>query len=276
MSTLQDTIRILLAGAALTLPTVILPPAMSGEDREDEQAASDAAVSRDSEPRTQTASDGMRASDQIELPDVSRVLYRPPRNGSPTPDHRIGGGTRGGNPLPLVAAIAPNHEGLTAYRQPELCWYVSVGDRDLPVVFTLIRSDAIRPQIERRLTPPDRPGIQVIRLSDYDVELEVGHRYEWSVSVVPDPEHRSRDVVATGMIRRIAPPSQTVTQALAGSDPMHALRISASAGLWYDAVGVLAGMIEAAPGDGSLKREWAGLLQQGNLSDPLLLSAKGL
>lgn len=275
MTTLHDTTRILVAGAALTLPLVVLATAVSGEDRDDRKVTSDVALSRDREAQADTGRDEKRALKKLQHPPANRVVYRPPRTGSPTPDHRVGGGTRGGSALPLIAAIAPDHEGLTIRGQPELCWHLSTPDRERIIVFTLIEFDAIRPLVEQRLNAPAQPGLQRIRLSDYGVELEVGRRYNWSVSVVADPEHRSRDIVATGVIRRVAPPSRAVAEALSGSDPRHALRISAGAGLWYDAVVPLVDMIEAAPHDRGLRGEWASLLRQVRLSYPVLWSVEG-
>lgn len=274
MRTINTTLRILLTGAALALPPLALPAALYGAKddgrpvEETRAGSTETRASLQGERRATSPSDRGAQSPQ--------VVYRPPRLGSPSPDHRVGGGTRGGSALPLLVAIAPDHIGLTGRGQPCLPWYISEVDRGLPIMFTLIETDAIRPLLELELETPAQPGMQVIRLADYGVELVMGRSYEWSVSVVPDPEHRSRDIVATGMIRRVAPASRAAAQALPKADSVQALRISAAAGLWYDAMAGLVDMIQAAPHNDSLKREWSGLLQQGKLSDPVVWTVEGL
>lgn len=279
MTSLNKTIRALCAGVALTLTAVLLFGVTRAEDPADRRAQSDAASSRDTGERAErmeAAPAEQGGSGGIDPQPVTRVVYRPPRTGSPAPDRRIGGATRGDSAVPVVVAIAPDHEGLTIRGQPDLCWYLSRSEQELPIVFTLIESDGIRPLVEQAVTSPVDPGIQVIRVSDYGAELKVGRSYVWSVSIVPDPEHRSRDIVASGVIRRVPPPSEAVTEALSGSDPMRALRVSAGTGLWYEAVVALVRMLEAAPHDAALEREWAGLLEQVSLSDPVLRPVEGL
>jgi hypothetical protein len=65
------------------------------------------------------------------------------------------------------------------------------------------------------------------------VSLPIDVDYQWSIALVMDEEHRSRDVVATAWIRRVEP-SQALSERLA-SDATKAAAAYAANGIWYDA-----------------------------------------
>ena len=50
------------------------------------------------------------------------------------------------------------------------------------------------------------------------MELQSDVPYEWSVAVVPDPDNRSKDVIAKGVIKRITPPADVATRTEKASD----------------------------------------------------------
>jgi hypothetical protein len=196
-------------------------------------------------------------------------VYQPPMRGAPT--GRIGGGTRSlsgpaeARPVSrssvLIVALAPDHAGYTTAEQPALYWFLSQRTpRD--VEFTLIEAGAVRPLIERRLPTPPAPGLQRIDLADHGVKLEVGKRYQWFVSLVLDPQARSKDVVAGAAIERVQAPAE-----LRAGDRSrtHAL---ARAGLWYDALSAISEEIARAPGDPALRKHRAALLEQVGLQEP--------
>ncbi len=182
---------------------------------------------------------------------------KPPAARTPTPpvfdkpDRRFvkGAGTRGiCKTLPTLAALAPHPTGPTAHDQPSLYWYISTAVSH-PIEFSLIDEDenVPRPLFETRIPPPVQPGVHQIRLADSGVRLKPGKRYEWSVALVCNPEHRSNDIVAMGVIERA--------------------KRSDEAGLWYDEVMALSDLIQAAPTDMNLRRKRASLLEQVKLSD---------
>lgn len=157
-------------------------------------------------------------------------IYVPPvPRGSAT--RKSGGGTRtaaaGPDAMPGVQVLAPlDHEGRAADPQPTLYWYL---DRptELRTEFTLIDEDSEEPLVEVELPGPHAAGVHGIELSAHGARLEPGIRYVWFVSLVPDPEHRSRDVNDGAPIRRS-------TEEAAGYEAQ------ARAGLWYDALDSLA------------------------------------
>ena len=190
-------------------------------------------------------------------------VYKPPTRGAP--GGRMGGGTRGITGTAVISLLVPDHVGLTSQAQPSLQWFLAQ-DVSSPLEITLIEPNRTPPLLEHRLAPPIRAGIHRLRLVDHGVRLEPGARYQWSVAVVADPERRSRDVVAAGLIERTEIP-EPLRQQIARSSSEELPALYAEAGLWYDALTALADRIEAAPRDRALRQQRAALLQQVGLRD---------
>ncbi len=187
------------------------------------------------------------------------VVYVPPPRGAPRA--RTGGGTRAPTELPRLEVLAPEHVGRTARASPTLSWYVSE-PAPVPLELTLLREGANEPELEVTLASEAQAGIGEAPLSRWDVELEPGVVYQWSVALVADPARRDRDVVATGAIERVVA-SPAVAAALAsGAD---GYRVLAREGIWYDALAELGRAIVA--GDASLHAQRADLLDQVGLSE---------
>jgi len=192
-----------------------------------------------------------------EAPAAATAVYRPPRRGSARA--RIGGGTRGRSKTPHVQVLAPDHVGLTTRAQPVLGWFVSAMT-DQRIDFTLTRRDGIEPVVETTLPAPTRAGVQLVALADFDVELEAGAIYEWSIAVVVDPEERDRDVFVSGAIERdaVTPPL------VADVETMASHRAFALHGIWYDAIADLSQSIDSDDSR-ALRLERAQLLEQVDL-----------
>lgn len=187
--------------------------------------------------------------------------YQLPTVGKPR--RRIGGGRRGpGDPLPELWALVPDHVGLTTSPAPSLFWYISDDSRGY-VVFelTLIDETSVAPLVDARVPAPTRGGLQRVNLADHGVSLSPGQEYQWSLALVVDPAQRSRDVVATGWIERVAE-SADLAAKLAGSEPGARASVYAGAGLWYDALAALADEESRRPGDPEPRRQRNALLAQ--------------
>ena len=190
------------------------------------------------------------------LPDVP--VYKPPPRGAPS--GRVAGGTRGANDdLPLLAALAPNHPGLSIQAQPALYWHLAEA-APYAVEFTLLDIRAAKPLVKQRLAPRG-PGMQRLELAEYNVSLQPGVTYHWFVTLIVDPAQRANDIAAGGSIERIVPP-ETLSSQLAQAGPARAPHVYAEAGLWYDAMMAVSQLIDAAPQDRALRRQRAALLGQ--------------
>jgi hypothetical protein len=211
-----------------------------------------------------------RAEAQSDVPPSTQqeLFYVPPQLPSSkhgVPKGRVGGGTRGdGHPLTL-AALAPDHVGLTTQAQPSLFWYLS-STTPSPIEVVIMNPQQIAPLFVKRFHPPFTPGIHRVRLADDAVSLATGVPYEWFIALIPDPTQRSKDIVARGRIERTKLPEALQTR-LAQAREGEAVALYAEAGLWYDALTALADLIEATPQDTQFRQQRAALLKQVGLPE---------
>lgn len=215
-------------------------------------------------PDNQPGSNSSEKKEDVQGNTGEVPVYKPPMRGAP--GRRVAGGTRGkGEALPAVWVLAPDDVGQTSQEQPSLYWFIS-GKAGCPIEFTLIETRATKPLAEVRLDQPPKPGLQCIRLADLGLRLKPGIEYQWFVALIPDPDQRSKDVVAGGVIERVDPPGEVRTR-VAREGRKRAPFIYAEAGLWYDAISALSESAAADPGDAVSRRQRAALLQQVGLSD---------
>jgi Domain of Unknown Function (DUF928) len=191
-------------------------------------------------------------------------VYKPPLVGAP--GGRVGGGTRGtGREVFVLSVLAPDHTGLTINEQPTLYWFISASASS-PVALTVVDPRATRPVLEVTVPAPVRPGVHLIRLADHAVKLASGVAYRWYVAVVPDPDRRSKDILAGGTIERVERPAgldAKLTQTAKAQLPA----IYGEAGLWYDAVQAISELIDATPNDPGLRKQRSAMLVQVGLPD---------
>jgi hypothetical protein len=202
----------------------------------------------------------------VKEPPARLFAYKPPLRG--TPGNRVGGGTRGTDrDMPVIAAIVPDHTGLTTKGQPTLYWHLS-NPTNYNIEFTLNDEQNIDPIIEVNIKNNGTQGFHAIRISDYNINLKQGVEYQWFVTVVRDPEQRSKDIIATGLARRIEP-SSTLNRLLNNADKGDMPYIFAEQGIWYDALSSLSDLIAENPNDSNLIRMRTSLLEQAGLLEAI-------
>jgi hypothetical protein len=191
------------------------------------------------------------------------VVYKPPLRGAP--GGRVGGGTRGTGNVFVLSALAPDHMGVTASEQPALYWFISAAT-SLPVELAIIDPQGVKPLFERRLSGPIDKGVHRIDLAELGVRLAPGVAYRWSVTVIPDANRRSRDILAAATIERADVPSE-IRSKLDGTRKEDLAAVYAEAGFWYEALASISERIERTPGDEALRQQRAQLLSQVGLPD---------
>ena len=181
--------------------------------------------------------------------------YHPPSRGAPA--GRVGGGTRGLRVLPL-AALAPDHTGLTISAQPALYYFLPAAT-GVRVALRVAADPSAQPLLEKDFAPPAKPGIQRLELKALGVTLATGVEYRWTVS--------DARTSSTGMIRRVEPPL-ALARKLNGAPAGHyRYTVLAREGVWYDALDEVSRAADA-PGSGALAgRHRAALLEQIGLKD---------
>jgi len=160
--------------------------------------------------------------------------------------------------------LAPDHSGFTTKEQPSLYWFIS-NSTSLPVELTVMDPQGVEPILETRISAPVQAGVHRIRLSDYNVRLAPGAAYRWFVTVVPDADRRSKDILAGGAIERIEVSAELKAK-LAQANKSDLPSIYAEAGLWYDTVAAISELIEAAPQDEALRQQRTALFSQVGLT----------
>jgi hypothetical protein len=229
-----------------------------------QQAPKDVEESRQQIQRPKSEKPG---PDTIALP-----VYKPPKRGAP--GGRVGGATRGNQETYLnVEVLAPEKvRGLTSQDQPELYWYLST-TTTVPIEFTLIDEEATEPLVETRLPQTATAGLQRVQLADFGIHLRPDRMYRWSIALIIDNDHRSKDILAGARIQQ-ALPSEIPTAKLTGADALQATFINAQAGLWYDAVASISQAIQSAPHQAHYHDVRAALLEQVGLGDIATIDRK--
>lgn len=206
--------------------------------------------------QTQAQADGASAKPPV---------YKPPQRGAPA--RRVGGSTRGAaDLLPSVLLLAPDHVGLTASETPLLYWFLSK-PTSVRVEVTLIDDKGEMPLVEYAVPNATGPAVHRVDLATRGVRLKPGVEYQWSVSVVPNPSERSNDVMAGGVLKRVAVPKTVETRRAAGAAKEELARLLAAEGIWYDAIALYSELIEERPADKALRADRAALLEQVGLRE---------
>ena len=83
--------------------------------------------------------------------------------------------------------------------------------------------------------------------------------------MVPDPDHRSKDIIAGGAIEIVDFPL-ALKEKLANAEKAEKPNIFAESGIWYDALSAISDLIDASPNDLILREKRISLLEQVGLS----------
>jgi hypothetical protein len=200
------------------------------------------------------------------------VNFKPPNVSAP--GNRQGATHRGPKcPPDLISPLVPEiNVGLTVSESPTLFAYVSQALTQ--VEFSLITEKKTKEAddvVYETAFKVDKPGIIAVTIpatAANKKSLEVGKRYQWSLSVACNPGDntgdRSNDFSVTGSVERIEP-QPSLKNDLANPDPMARLIAYATNGIWYETVATLAEMRRKAPDDAKLTAEWTELLQSQKL-----------
>jgi hypothetical protein len=187
------------------------------------------------------------------------VKFRP--SGQASAAVRVTGGSRGsGDSAVTLDVLAPDEVGTTTQEQPSLFWFQS-GPSKAKFELTLIQENKAKPIVQVDFDQASKAGIQRVKLSDHGGKLAVGVEYQWVVALVNDADNRSKDLVASGVIKRIDP-SADLKRKIASTSPSSLPGVYADAGIWYDALSTLSDQIETHPDNKGLRHTRGDLLQQ--------------
>lgn len=250
-----------------------------------QQAASNDEVSANHHVGPVKVAESSEAKEEDKKQKARPMVYKPPKRG--VPSGREGGGTRGGyqgntsavhaNLVLDVLAPGPAQViGVTTQEQPDLYWYISEPVRS--EIFLTINDEAeVQPILEASLPTPMEAGAQRISLAQLGVRLVPGKIYRWYISLVQDPDYRSKDIIAGARLERREPDHEMQAR-LVHELSVDAAAFYAEAGYWYDAIAAISGMITADPYNSRLRHLRATLLDQvglQNIADRERLTQQG-
>jgi hypothetical protein len=156
--------------------------------------------------------------------------------------------------------LAPDEIGVTTQQQPSLFWFQSK-PADAKFELTLLQENKVKPIVQVSIERSSKAGIQRIKLSEQGAKLAPGVEYQWVVALVTDADNRSKDLVASGVIKRVEP-SADLKEKITTASPESLPGVYAEAGVWYDALSVLSDQIDAQPQNKALRQTRADLLRQ--------------
>jgi hypothetical protein len=196
---------------------------------------------------------------------ASTPTYTPPQRGAP--QRRVGGSSRGvETALPNVQVLVPDHTALTVSEQPALYWYLSK-PTTVRVEIVLIDDKGETPLVEYAVQNANGPAVHRVDLAAHKIALKPEVEYQWSIAVVPNPNERSNDVMAGGVVKRVAVPARIASLRSSGASKEELARGFAAEGIWYDAIALYSELIDQRPHDKSLREARAGLLEQVGLKE---------
>ncbi|MCP4110642.1 MAG: DUF928 domain-containing protein [Desulfobacteraceae bacterium] len=129
------------------------------------------------------------------------------------------------------------------------------------IEFTLNEYGITEPVLETCIDGPEKEGVYQINLADFDVRLKPDVEYEWFLIIVPDPDERSADFLASATIMYVMP-SENLAKSLKQTPADKLYHLYAGKGYWYDSIDNLSKLIETRPDDKILRSHRAVLLEQ--------------
>ncbi len=201
--------------------------------------------------------------------------FQTPKRGMP--GRRAGGGTRGDDciqgSIPFLLALLPRTNlGLTTHAYPRFFWYVPQTTAQ-QAEFQLFQvnnpvNDPVNaatqaPKLLYEATVAITGGNQItsLRLPNRpDIPpLTKGQDYQWSLSLICDPNNRDRDLRVEGWVQRVADNWDTSPE-FQSVNPYDRVAHYAEQGIWFDALATLHDLRCRQPQDETLAATWEGFL----------------
>jgi len=186
------------------------------------------------------------------------IPFNPPNRGAPGRTRDAGSRPLCETPERPFTAISPHvNWGETTAQRPTFWLYLpyEAGHVELFLRDEQTQEEVFRHTFEVRAAE----GIHPFTLPPGTPPLEPDQLYNWQLDFVCNPETGTK-FRATGMIVRRRP-SEELVAAIAAAPPRERAILYAEAGLWYDALKVVATLHREFPDDPQFAADWASLLQ---------------
>jgi hypothetical protein len=113
-----------------------------------------------------------------------------------------------------------------------------------------------------------KPGILTLTLPTQAglPPLKVGEDYNWSFTIICQPDERSRDITVEGWVRRVEL-NATLNNKLKQASPQQQVELYAQAEIWQDALATLVQLRRNYPNDAAIAANWERLLSSAGLNN---------
>jgi hypothetical protein len=171
-----------------------------------------------------------------------------------SPQSTVGAGARGDNALPEVFIIAPPKTGATSKTQPTIYWFLT-GEtgQDIEMTLAEVTQDGHQGKVVKKttLSGQQNAGVHAFNLASAGISLEPGRQYSVKVTVMLFDEN-VKNSFSVAFIALVPRPSNL------GDHPN--AKACATAGLWYDAIELLASELAKNPASAESRRQLNGLV----------------
>ena len=204
--------------------------------------------------------------------------YRPPR-GIGAPMRTEGGGTRSSGsansrcPIvgkPLTALVPGDRFGVTVAPYPTFFVYMpAVSPQASPLLVEFELQDKNSDSVYKSIFKTSgKPGILTLTLPTQAglPPLKVGEDYNWSFTIICQPDERSRDITVEGWVRRVEL-NATLNNKLKQASPQQQVQLYAQAEIWQDALATLVQLRRNYPNDAAIAANWERLLSAAGLNN---------
>jgi len=189
-----------------------------------------------------------------------------------TPDRRGTGGTRlyeDQEGLGIFVPVSQGNTGLTTEPQPTLYWALITPpkpNQQFTVTFSCLTAKK-KLLLRTKLDLIQTRGLHAINLTDYDIYLKDGKRYQWVITLESKDEQAKKVRVweRRGFITKVSLPKH-VQEQLANTTSENLPALYVNAGFWYDAVDTLQKLIAIHPASRSLRSYQVSLFKRAGLA----------
>ena len=196
------------------------------------------------------------------------------------PSNRRDGGSRGNciaKGREFVALVPDRPVNVTASISSQLFFYVPQTESPKTIEF-VVRTKEDQLVHEAFVQTTGQAGIMSVAIPDQVKEnlSESYGDYHWYLSMICDPNHRSRDIVLEGWIEHVEL-NNSVKDRIELSTDLEKSHLLQQEGVWYDALSVIAELKKSDSDLISIQTEWSQLLESiglGELASEPLIKAK--
>ena len=190
-----------------------------------------------------------------------------------TPPANEGTGSRGDclykkDMQPLTRLVGAYHLKLTVNEYPTFWFYVPYTPQEAPLgEFSL--QDGEKEVYRAAFQLSATPGIVGITLPSTAPSLAERKEYRWYLDIncprLASSEESITPASLTGIVTRLAPPSELAQELKVAPTPLAKIKIYAKYGVWYETLTELAQLRLNEPQNSSLEKTWVELLNSPNI-----------